>query len=65
LLGPLSAMLGRIRDAAVVIEPDFADPTLEVHGSGNVKLVPLRVVALSIGLLFSPAVWRGLRAMRA
>ena len=65
VVGPVSGMLAGLRGASVTIEPDFAEPTFEFAGSGKLRLVPLQVVSISIGLLVSPEVWRGLRAMRA
>lgn len=64
VLGPLSAMLARLRDIRVVIEPDFLDPTFEVDSSGTIRLIPLQLVGLALGLLFSPPVWRGIMLMR-
>lgn len=63
--GPLSGILARLRDIRVVIEPDFLDETLEVDSSGTIRLIPLHFVVLALGLLFSPAVWRGFMLMRA
>ena len=65
VVGPVSGMLAGLRGASVAIEPDFADPTLEFSGSGKLRFVPLQIVSISVGLLVSPAVWRGLRATRA
>lgn len=65
VVGPVSGMLAGLKGASVAIEPDFADPTFEFAGSGRLRLVPLQVVSISIGLLLSPAVWSGLRSMRA
>ena len=62
IVGPISGMLA-VSDE-VVIEPDFVDAVFEFDGSGRLSLVPLHVIATLIGLLFSPAVWRGVRASR-
>ena len=64
MLGPLSGMLARLRDIRIQIEPDFLDPTLEVDSSGTIRVIPLQVVGIMLGLLFSPAVWRGVLSMR-
>jgi len=64
VLGPLSGMLARLRDARVVIEPDFLDATFEVDSSGTIRMIPLQFVVLALGLLVSPAVWRGIVLMR-
>ena len=64
VLGPLSGMLARLRDVRITIEPDFLDPTLEVDSSGTIRMIPLQVVVLVFGLLFSPPIWRGIMSMR-
>ena len=65
VLGPLSGMLASLRDIKVAIVPDFLDTTLEVDSSGTIRLIPLQLVGLALGLLFSPPVWRGVMRMRA
>lgn len=65
VLGPTAGLLATIPGASIRIEPEFLDPTLELDTSGSVGFVPLRVLYLSIALLMSPPVWRGLKAMRA
>ena len=62
--GPLSGMLARLRDISVAIEPDFLDSTFEVNSSGTVRIIPLQIVFLAVGLLFSPSIWRGMMLMR-
>ena len=64
ILGPLSGVFSRSDDVSVVIEPDFLDATLEVDSSGTVRVVPLQIVFLALGLLVSPAMWRGMMLMR-
>ena len=64
VLGPLSGMLARLRDIRITIEPDFLDPTFEVDSSGTIRMIPLQVVIIVFGLLFSPAIWRGIMSMR-
>lgn len=64
VLGPVSGMLARLREIRVAIEPDFDDATLEVDSSGTVRVFPLQVVIIVLGLLVSPPVWRGVMAMR-
>jgi hypothetical protein len=65
LLGPISGMLARLRDIRVVIEPDFLDPTLDVDSSGTIRVVPLRIVGIVLGLFVSPPFWRGMLAARS
>ena len=64
VLGPLSGIFSRPGDISVAIEPDFLDATLEVDSSGTVRVVPLQIVAIALGLLVSPAMWRGMMLMR-
>jgi hypothetical protein len=63
-LGPLSGMLANSRDIRVAIEPDFLDATLDVEGSGTIRVVPMQLVIIVLGLLVSPPIWRGVLAMR-
>jgi len=65
VVGPTAGLLASIRGASIRIEPEFQDPTFELDTSGSVGFIPLRVLYLSIALLLSPPVWRGLGAMRA
>jgi hypothetical protein len=65
LVGPISALLRTLPGTSVVIEPEFSDSACEANAAGNVRVVPLKVIALIVSLLLSPAIWRGFRAMRA
>ena len=65
VLGPLSGMFSRARDIRIAIEPDFLDATLDVDSSGTVRMIPLRLVIIALGLVISPPVWRGIMLMRA
>ena len=64
-VGPASGVIGGLKEVSAVIEPDFADKVFEVDGRGRLRIVPLQVVAVVVRVLVSPAIWRGLRAMRA
>jgi hypothetical protein len=65
LIGPISALLQTTPGTSVVIEPEFSDSVCEADAAGDVRVVPLKVIALSVSLLLSPSIWRGFRAMRA
>jgi hypothetical protein len=65
VLGPVSGILARRRDIRVAIEPDFIDSTLDVNSSGTVRIVPLQLVMIALGLVLSPPVWWGIMRMRA
>ena len=64
VVGPMTGMLANVRQASIKIEPEFADTTFELDSSGTLRVVPLQVVYLTIALLLSPAVWRGISQMR-
>ena len=64
LIGPLTGWLSSLRDATVTIEPEFFEPTVELETRGSIHVVPLRIVGIVIAVALSPAIWRGLRAMR-
>ena len=64
-LGPLSGMAARLRDIRIAIEPDFLDSTLEVDSSGTIRMIPLQLAIIALGLLLSPTIWRGIMLMRA
>ncbi len=59
--GPVTAMLNNIRSASIEIEPTFTAPSFEVHSSGSLRVIPLQVLCLTIGLLLSPPVWQLMR----
>ena len=63
-LGPLSGIFSRPGDISISIEPDFLDATFEADSSGIVRVVPLQIVIIALGLLISPAMWRGIMLMR-
>ena len=65
LLGPLSGWLASLDGAAIELEPEFADAVFELDSGGRISLIPLQLLYLALGLLLSPAFWRGLRQMRA
>jgi hypothetical protein len=65
VLGPLSGAVLRPRDITIAVEPDFVYSTLEVDSSGTVRMIPLQVAIIALGLFFSPTVWRGIVSMRA
>ena len=64
IVGPVSGYLATLQDASIEIEPEFTDPIFELNSSGNIRIVPLKMVYLTIGLLLSPAVWQGVNYMR-
>ena len=68
LVGPLSAMAQRLRSADVRIEPEFMDSVLEVQADGQLRLIPLQFLALTIAFVLSPPsirAWRTLSGSHA
>ncbi len=63
-VGPVSGMLASVRSVAIEVEPEFNDETLELLGRGRIRIVPLELLYLAVGLCLSPSIWRGVRAMR-
>ena len=63
-LGPLSAFLMYAGDARVNLTPDFRYQRFDVDTGGRIRVIPLQVIGLAIGLAVSPAFWRGLRLAR-
>lgn len=64
MLGPGAGLLSGVSDASISVEPDFLDATLELDGSGRIRVMPLRLLGLASALLLSPSVWQGLKRMR-
>ena len=64
-VGPASGILANIKEATIEIEPEFFDSTFELDSSGTIRIIPLRLIYLTVGLLLSPPVWQGIKQMRA
>ena len=64
IIGPASGLLANIDEAAIAIEPEFIDAVFELDSSGSIRIIPLQLVYLILGLLLSPSLWRGLNQMR-
>jgi hypothetical protein len=56
--------MDNVQSASIHIEPEFIDATLELESSGDIRLMPLRLIYLTLGLILSPSVWRGVKLMR-
>jgi len=65
IVGPAAAILANIQEASITIEPEFFDPIFELDSSGSIRLIPLQMICLTVALLLSPPIWRGIRQMRA
>ncbi len=65
IVGPLTGMLANVHAASFEIEPDFFDTTFEFDGSGAIRLFPIQMIYLTVGLLLSPAFWQGLKQLKS
>jgi hypothetical protein len=65
VLGPISGILQNLEEGRIRVTPEFVDAVFDIDGSGRIRLFPLRILAIAAGLMLSPPIWRGLRAMRA
>jgi len=63
-LGMAYASLPTMQGLSVSVRPDFLEEVWEFDASGSVRLIPLRIAWLSLGLLVTPAVWRTMRQAR-
>lgn len=62
--GPLAGLLATLQEPAISIEPQFGDAAFELDSAGTVRIIPLQFIYLSIALLLSPSIWRGVMQMR-
>jgi hypothetical protein len=68
VLAPLRVLfgrrtLGKASNVAIEVTPDFAGPRFQGYSSASVQFLPLRLMGLMIGFLFSPPVFRAMRGM--
>jgi hypothetical protein len=63
VIGPLGAAARQLRDADVVIEPEFFDGALDVEARGRMRCVPLQLLAVVLGFALSPPALRAWRAL--
>ena len=64
VVGPVAGILSNAKEASIEIVPEFFDETFELDSSGNIRLIPLQLIYLTVGLLLSPPVWQGIKQMR-
>jgi hypothetical protein len=55
--------LGKESNVSIAVTPDFSGPRLQGYSCASVQFVPLKLIALVIGFLFSAPVFRALRLM--
>jgi len=63
LFGPLSGLVSNIEVATIQIKPEFAEPVFQLNTSGEIRVVPLRLLSLIFGVFLSPSLWRGLKQL--
>jgi hypothetical protein len=61
LLGKRS--LGKDSNVSIDVTPDFSGPRLQGYSCASVRFVPLELIAIVIGFLFSVPVFRAVRLM--
>lgn len=64
VVGPIAGMAHNLRGAVVRIEPEFMDQVFEVESEGQLRLVPIQFIALTVAFLLSPTTWRAWRQMQ-
>ncbi len=65
IVGPTSVLLAQAQQMSLVVEPDFTTTKFEFDGQGTLRVIPLMIIFITLKLLCSPAVWQGLRQIRA
>jgi len=61
-LAPALIMTDRSPRFDLQVDPDFSQPTLQAESRGQLRLIPLTIIAVMITFLLSPTCWRGLAA---
>lgn len=64
IVGPVAGALASIQEASIEIEPEFFDASFELDSSGKIRLIPMQMIYLAVGLLLSPSFWYGVKQMR-
>lgn len=64
IMGPLAGMFAGQRGTCLVIEPVFHESRFDFDSSGNIRVMPLKLIAIVLSFLLSPTVWKTLRHNR-
>ncbi len=64
VVGPVAGILANVQEATIEIEPEFFAASFELDSSGNIRLIPLQLIYLTVALLLSPPIWQGAKLMR-
>jgi len=67
VIAPVSAVAGKLSvgrhsDLSIKVMPDFSGPRFQGQCRASVRFVPLTLIGLVTGFLFSGPVWRAIRA---
>ena len=54
VMGPVSGILGYYSDNKIKIEPEFQDSAFDIDGTGNITIIPLEIIFISLIFLLSP-----------
>ncbi|MEW5942782.1 MAG: DUF2953 domain-containing protein [Pseudomonadota bacterium] len=65
VVGPVAGVLAIRRGADIAIEPDFAAAVFEVNAEGEVRVVPIALIFVTLAFLLSPATLRAARTVLA
>lgn len=55
--------LGKASNVSIDVTPDFSGPRLQGYSCASVQFVPLKLIAIIVGFLFSAPVFRAVRLM--
>lgn len=58
IIGPIAGIAQNLRSIEVLIEPEFMDPLFEIKSHGQIQLVPLQFIGLTIAFILSPTMIR-------
>jgi hypothetical protein len=64
IVGPVAGILSNAKEVSIDIIPEFIDTTIELDSSGSIRIFPLQIMYLAVGLLLSPPIWKGIKEMR-
>jgi len=64
IFGPIAGLLASVQEASIEIEPEFFDTIIELDSSGSIRVIPVQVLYLTVALLLSPPVWKGIKLIR-
>jgi len=68
VLAPLRVLMGKMSigqdsNVAIQVNPDFSGPRFEGYCCASVQFVPLKLIVVFLGFLFSPAVFRAIKML--